>query len=284
MGPSPIRLGLIGDNIAASSSPALHRLAGRLTGLTVSYDLLRPADLGKSFEQVLAFAQADGYRGLNITYPYKERVVAHLDVPDPAVRAIGACNTVLFGAGRPQGWNTDFSGFMAGYRHVFGDRVPGRVAMAGAGGVGRAIAFGLCQLGASELRLFDVDAGKAAAVAEALRSLPVTSTVVVASSIEDACRDADGLVNSTPVGMVGIGGCPFPVDCIRGRRWVFDAVYTPVETPFIVAARQAGLEVMSGYELFFHQGVDAFRHFTGRDVPQAALREALKHGEGRVPA
>ncbi|MBS0246361.1 MAG: shikimate dehydrogenase [Proteobacteria bacterium] len=284
MGPSSIRLGLIGDNIAASSSPALHRIAGRLTGLTVTYDLLRPADLGKSFEEVLAWAEADGYRGLNITYPYKERVIAHLDVPDPAVRAIGACNTVLFGAGKPQGWNTDFSGFVAGYRHVFGDRPPGRVAMAGAGGVGRAIAFGLCQRGASELRLFDVDAGKATAVAEALRSLPVKTTVVVAKSIADACRDADGLVNSTPIGMVGIGGCPFPADCISGQRWAFDAVYTPVETPFIVAARQAGLEVMSGYELFFFQGVDAFRHFTGRDVPQDALREALKQGEDQVPA
>ena len=284
MDPTPIRLGLIGDNIAASRSPALHRLGGRLTGLAVSYDLLRPADLGKTFEEVLTWAEVDGYRGLNITYPYKERVIGHLDVPDQAVRAIGACNTVLFGAGKPQGWNTDYSGFMAGYRHVFGDRAPGRVAMAGAGGVGRAIAFGLCQLGASELRLFDVDGGKAAAVAEALRSLPVKTTVVVAKSIEDACRDADGLVNSTPIGMVGIGGCPFPADCIRGRRWVFDAVYTPVETPFIVAAQQAGLEVMSGYELFFYQGVDAFRHFTGRDVPQAALRQALMQGEGQVPA
>jgi shikimate dehydrogenase len=284
MGPSSIRLGLIGDNIAASRSPALHRIAGRLTGLAVSYDLLRPADLGKSFEGVLAWAEADGYRGLNITYPYKERVIAHLDVPDGAVRAIGACNTVLFGAGKPQGWNTDYSGFMAAYRHVFGDRAPGRVAMAGTGGVGRAIAFALCQLGASELRLFDVDAGKAAAVAEALRSLPLKTVVSIAASIEDATRDADGLVNSTPIGMVGIGGCPFPLETIRGRRWAFDAVYTPIDTPFMLAARDAGLALMSGYELFFYQGVDAFRHFTGRDVPQPPLREALKRGEDQVPA
>jgi len=71
MDPTPIRLGLIGDNIAASRSPALHRLGGRLTGLAVSYDLLRPADLGKTFEEVLTWAEVDGYRGLNITYPYK---------------------------------------------------------------------------------------------------------------------------------------------------------------------------------------------------------------------
>ncbi|MFA6267005.1 MAG: shikimate dehydrogenase [Pseudolabrys sp.] len=284
MGPAPIRLGLIGDNIAESRSPALHRIAGRLTGLPVSYDLLRPSDLGRSFEDVLAWAEATGYRGLNITYPYKERVVGHLVVPDPAVRALGACNTVLFGQGRPEGWNTDYSGFIGGYRHIFGSEPAGRVAMAGAGGVGRAIAFALCELGATELRLFDVDARKSAVLADALRGVASGTTTIVADTIEEAASGADGLVNSTPVGMVGIGGCPFPADVINGRRWAFDAVYTPVDTPFMVAARAAGLALMSGYELFFYQGVDAFRHFTGKDVPEATLRGALKQGEDQVPA
>ena len=284
MSPSPIRLGLIGDNIAASSSPALHRLAGQLSGLTVTYDLLRPADLIRSFEEVLAWAESSGYRGLNITYPYKERVVAHLDVPDPAVRAVGACNTVLFGAGRPVGWNTDYSGFMAAYRHRFGDKPPGRVAMAGTGGVGRAIAFALCQLGASELRLFDIDAAKSRTLAEALRALPSGAAVSAAGTIEAATRDADGLVNSTPIGMVGIGGCAFPPATIAGRRWAFDAVYTPVETPFMAAAAAGGLDLLSGYELFFYQGVDAFRHFTGTEPSEPLLRDALKAGETQVPA
>lgn len=284
MSPSPIRLGLIGDNIAASSSPALHRIAGELTGLSVTYDLLRPADLGKSFEELLAWAERDGYRGLNITYPYKERVIAYLAVPDAAVRALGACNTVLFNGVKPEGWNTDYSGFIAGYRHTFGPRAPGRVAMAGTGGVGRAIAFALCELGASELRLYDVDARKAAVLANELRGLSPATAIVVSPSIEEAAANADGLVNSTPIGMVGIGGSAFPAETIRGGKWAFDAVYTPVDTPFMVAARAAGLELMSGYELFFYQGVDAFRHFTGKDVAEAPLRAALKAGEERVPA
>lgn len=284
MSASPIRLGLIGDNIAASSSPALHRIAGRLSGLAVTYDLLRPGDRGASFEEMLSWAETAGYRGVNITYPYKERVIAYIDVPDPAVRAIGACNTVLFGGGKPVGWNTDYSGFVAAYRQSFGQRLPGRVAMAGTGGVGRAIAFALCQLGASELRLFDIDAAKAKAMAQALRALPSATTVTTAASIEEAAKDAEGLVNSTPMGMVGIGGCPFPEATIAGRRWAFDAVYTPVDTPFMVAAGAAGLDLLSGYELFFYQGVDAFRHFTGKDVPEAPLRAALKAGEARVPA
>lgn len=284
MSSSRIKLGLIGDNIAASSSPALHRIAGRLAGCHVTYDLLRPADRGASFAEVLAWAETTGYRGVNVTYPYKEQVVAYLDIADPAVRAIGACNTVLFGSSRPVGWNTDYSGFMAAYRNGFGEQPPGRVAMAGTGGVGRAIAFALCQLGASELRLFDIDGAKSKSLAEALRAMPLATRVTTAGSIEEAAWSADGLVNSTPIGMVGIGGCPFPLTAIAGRRWAFDAVYTPVDTPLMVAAAAAGLTLLSGYELFFYQGVDAFRHFTGKDVPENQLRAALLESENRVPA
>jgi len=272
---SVIRLGLIGDNIAASKAPLLHRLAGTLCGLTVTYDLLQPAELGCSFEDVFQQCLASGYRGLNITYPYKERVVAYLQVDDPVIRAIGACNTVLFEGARPRGYNTDYTGFVRAYRNCFGDAPPGRVALAGAGGVGRAIGFALVRLGASELRLFDLEKRKSIALAEAIRSIHGHARIEVAGTIEQAAKGADALVNCTPVGMDGIGGCPFPPSLTSGKRWAFDAVYTPVDTPFMLAARAAGLPAMTGYELFVYQGLDAFRHFTGRDVAESPLREAL---------
>src|SRR5690606_31125801 len=104
-----IRLGLIGDHIARSQSPRLHVLAGRLCDLDVTYDRLIPADMGMDFDAVFDRCAHEGYRGINVTYPYKETVVARLEVPDPLTAAIGACNTVLFGGERPQGHNTDFS-------------------------------------------------------------------------------------------------------------------------------------------------------------------------------
>jgi quinate/shikimate dehydrogenase (NAD+) len=275
---SAIRLGLIGDNIAASKAPLLHRLAGSLCGLTVTYELLQPAEIGCAFEDVLRQSRDTGYLGLNITYPYKERVVASLAVDDPAVRAIAACNTVLFDGAQPRGYNTDYTGFIAAYRNCFGDALPGRVALVGAGGVGRAIGFALAQLGATELRLFDLDQRKSIALAEAIRSIHRSIRTEVAGTIEQATKGADALVNGTPVGMVGIGGCPFPPELITGQRWAFDAVYTPVDTPFMLAARAAGLSAMSGYELFLYQGIDAFRHFTGRDIAERLLREALTFG------
>ncbi|KKL25791.1 hypothetical protein LCGC14_2401770, partial [marine sediment metagenome] len=118
----PIQLGLIGDNIARSRAPALHEAAGAHIGLAVCYDRLIPKDRAETFEQVFAAAQQSRFRGLNITYPYKERVVPLLRVPEAGVARLGAVNTVVFSPEGPLGYNTDWSGFIAGYRHVLGDR------------------------------------------------------------------------------------------------------------------------------------------------------------------
>src|SRR5690606_31618021 len=134
---------------------------------------------------------------------------------------------------------------------------------------GRAIGFALAALGAVELRLFDGDAAKAEVLARTLGAVTPVMRVAVAASIAEAASGADGLVNGTPLGMVGHPGTAIPKPLTAGRRWAFDAVYTPVETEFLQDARAAGLEIMSGYELFFHQGIDAFRIFTGREVDWA---------------
>jgi shikimate dehydrogenase len=276
---STIRLGLIGDSITRSQSPRLHVLAGRLCGLDVTYDRLVPADLGLAFDAVFERCVAHDFRGINVTYPYKEQVVGFVDLTDRGAARIGACNTVIFDQPRPVGFNTDHSGFIGAWRERFGDDRPGRVAMAGAGGVGKAIGFALASLGASGLAVFDPDRARADALADALRSTGTGMEVTLASSIGEAAADADGLVNCTPLGMGGKPGTAFAAGLLDGARWAFDAVYTPVDTEFLDDARNARLETLSGFELFFHQGVDAFRLFTGLEVDAAALRAALAQPE-----
>ena len=276
---APIRLGLIGDNIARSQSPRLHVEAGWLCGLEVTYERLIPRDLGLGFDEVFERCLDEGFRGINVTYPYKEEVVARLTVPDPTTAIIHACNTVLFGKGRPEGHNTDYSGFIAAFRAAFPTAAPGRVGMAGAGGVGKAVAFALARLGADELRIFDQDRAKAEGLANAVSECGFGTRVIVAETVDEAATGADGLVNCTPLGMVGYSGTAIPALLLPGASWAFDAVYTPVNTDFLRDAEKAGLEVLSGYELFFHQGVDAFRLFTGMKVDAAALRNALSGRE-----
>jgi shikimate dehydrogenase len=269
------RLGLIGDNIKRSKSPMLHRLAGRLCGMDVSYEPLIPADMGLDFDAVFDRCRESGFRGINITYPYKERVFPALGVPDPRVRAIAACNTVIFDPAGPTGTNTDYTGFVAAFRESLPGMKPGTVAMAGAGGVGKAVAFALAELKADALHIFDTDAVRAETLANALRANAPGMTVSVSPTIEDATAGADGIVNCTPLGMTGIPGTAVPLSLMPKEGWAFDAVYTPVDTQFLLDAQKRGLATISGYELFFHQGVDAFHAFTGARVDTKELRRAL---------
>ena len=271
-----VKLGLIGGNIRASSSPRLHREAGRLAGLDVRYELLIPAELGTGFDALFDACRDGGYRGLNITYPYKETVLQRVTPATPRIAQLGAVNTVLFGADGPVGHNTDYSGFVAAFRHRFGATSPGVVAMAGAGGVGKACGFGLVELGVRALRIVDHDRQKADGLAAALRTLQPGLDVRVVATAAEAADGADGLINCTPLGMVGTPGMPFPEAGIHAGQWVFDAVYTPLETGLLRAAERAGAAVMSGYELFLFQGMQAFELFTGHAVDENELRQRLR--------
>jgi len=271
--PASIRLGLIGDNIKQSRSPDLHRIAGQLCGLEVQYDLLVPGELGLSFDAVFDACRRDGVRGVNITYPYKEQVVVRLASASTDVTRIGSANTVVFTPDGPVGYNTDYLGFMAAYRAHFGERPAGRVGIVGAGGVGRAIAFALTALGASELRLFDADIGRAHRLAAALGEHAPRPHV--GRDLAEVLDGVDGVVNCTPVGMVGNPGSAVPIELLGRKGWAFDAVYTPVETEFLRLAGRAGCNVLSGYELFFQQGIAAFKLFTGRMPPLDDLRRQL---------
>ena len=272
---TPIKLGLIGDNIRTSSAPTLHRMAAAQWGMDLSYDLIVPPDHGMDFTAALAFARDSGLRGVNVTLPYKEKAFRQVAVADPAVRQLGAVNTVCFDAAGLTGANTDFTGFLKSYRAARGDVPAGRVLLVGAGGVGRSIGFALSQLGASQLLICDKNQQAAENLSAEINQLGPNLAEAVTVT---APLPVDAVVNCTPAGMVGYGGLPLPAPLIPQRfDWAFDAVYQPVETPFKQLAESRGVAVISGFELFFHQGVDAFLIFTGKPVKDApALRAALR--------
>ncbi len=274
-GAPTLKLGLIGDNIAASRAPDLHRIAGRLNNMDVQYDRLIPKELNQTFDQIFENCRDNGYQALNITYPYKEHVVSQVAINDPMVRAIAAVNTVVFDGTLSKAYNTDYTGFIAAYEQVRASAAPGVCCLVGTGGVGRALAFGLVKLGADEIRLFDRDNAKAQQLAYDLNALDPQTVVTAADDLDVATANCDGLLNGTPLGMVGYPGSAFEPKAIANAAWVFDAVYTPIETMFLQNAKAAGAQIISGYDLFFFQGVHAWRHFSGLDVDTQKLRAAL---------
>lgn len=137
------------------------------------------------------------------------------------------------------------------------------------------MAFGLLDLGLEEIRLVERDLPKAEALASAMRAARPGLRATVTADPGEGANGAHGLVNCSPIGMVGYDGTPMPRQHMAGAAWAFDAVYTPVNTQFLTDAAAEGLTTISGYELFFFQGVDAWRIFSGKSVDPAQLRAAL---------
>jgi shikimate dehydrogenase len=278
---APYRLALIGNGIDKSLAPAFHTIAGRLLGLDVSYDLFpRAPTFDGQLKKFLVELAEDGYRGVNITVPFKATAWRGAARPDPDVVAMGVANTLLLGPDGPtHAYNTDFSGFKWAYRRRFGTTPPGVVALLGAGGVGTATATALADLGATAIRIFDILPQHSAALAQSLGARDRGVAVTVTTSAASAVEGADGVVNGTPVGMYLQPGTPIDPAAIGGQRWLFDAIYSPVETVLMQRAAEAGLQRISGLDLFIGQGIDAFEIFTGHPLSTAVVAELEAHVE-----
>jgi shikimate dehydrogenase len=263
--PSPIAghflTGLLGAPIAHSASPAMHERAADALGVRCHYHLIEVAGAGHDqLHAILDGIRRLGFAGINVTFPYKEAVVALLDDLSPGARAIGAVNTVVARHGKLTGHNTDTSGFARAAKEFVSRSDHGPVAVIGTGGVGKAIAFALADLGVSDIRLVDTDIAKAD---QLVAQLQHRQSIRRADSVEDALTGASGLVNGTPIGMLPDRGTPVPDALLHAGLWVADAVYSPLWTPLLNAAKASGAQVMTGRDLAIYQAADAFELFTG---------------------
>jgi shikimate dehydrogenase len=265
--------GLIGAPIAQSAAPAMHQQAADALGVRCHYQLIEVANAdAATLRALLDDVRRHGFAGVNVTFPYKEAVLPLLDALSPDARAIGAVNTVVVRDGRLIGYNTDATGFERAIGDLVAASRRGAVALIGAGGVGKAIAFALAHLGVAELSLFDSDRAKAGQLAARWRGRQATR---VADGVEDALRGAVGVVNATPAGMLPDRNMAVPAALLHRGLWVADAVYTPLWTPLLSAAKAKGCSVMTGRDLAVYQAADAFELFTGLKPSVAVIGNAF---------
>jgi shikimate dehydrogenase len=256
-----ILTGLLGAPIAHSAAPAMHERAAEVLDFRCHYQLVEIAGAGREeLKILLEGVRRLGFAGINVTFPYKEAVVGLLDELSADAASIGAVNTIVVRDDRLIGYNTDATGFARTVTPLVSASALGTVALIGAGGVGKAIAFALAGLGVNELRIFDHERQKATDLAARLESRLKTS---VALDVEDALRGVVGVVNATPVGMLPNLGTPVPNTLLHRGLWVADAVYSPLWTPLLTAAKATGATVMTGRELAIYAAADAFELFTG---------------------
>ncbi|MEO8491117.1 shikimate dehydrogenase [Pseudomonas sp.] len=266
-----ILAGLIGAGIQASRTPALHEREGDAQGLRYLYQLidLEPLHLTiNALPDLLDAAARMHFTGLNITYPCKQAVLPLLDELSDEARGIGAVNTVVFKDGKRIGHNTDCLGFAEGFRRNLNDVARQRVVQMGAGGAGAAVAHALLAEGVQHLSIFDVDTARARDLVDNLAQRFGPGRAQIGNNLDNAMAEADGLVNTTPMGMAKLPGTPVPPGLLRAEVWVAEIVYFPLETELLRDARALGCRTLDGGNMAVFQAVKAFELFSG-EVPDA---------------
>ncbi|WP_294336465.1 shikimate dehydrogenase [uncultured Sphingomonas sp.] len=269
--------GLIGRAILASRSPWLHEQEARAQGFELSYTLFDFDDRGWDdavLPDLLARLRDEGYAGANVTYPFKQAVIPHLDALADSAQAVGAVNTIAIRDGHLTGHNTDMIGFGDSLRAGLPDATLDRVLQLGAGGAGAAVATALLTAGVRRLELCDVDAGRASALAMTLRQRFAADVVVRAASDHDTVA-IDGIVNASPVGMMSKPGMPISTQHLQPRHWVADIVYFPQETELLRTARALGCATLDGSGMVVRQAAAAFEIITGRAANVARMAESF---------
>jgi shikimate dehydrogenase len=274
-----VLVGLIGANITGSLSPALFADAFAAAGIDGFYHLIDADRVPeRRLSKLLDAARAAGFAGANITYPFKQEVIALLDAVDSEAVQIGAVNTVAIGPdGHTTGYNFDRRGWRNSFEETLGRKTAedATVVLVGAGGAGRAVAFALMDLGAAPLIIHDPDGSRANSLVADLTTEYGASRCRISGNLEREIAAAQGVINATQLGMRGFPGNPVPVSALKASHWAVDVVYTPIETEFIKAAAAKGARVLNGGGMCVHQAVQAFALLTGVEPDVARMHRAF---------
>ncbi len=272
-------LGVVADPVGHSLSPVVHNACIKQAKLNMLY---LPFRVPKEYlEQFIDTCPEMGIRGLSVTIPHKESILKCINVLDDDVAGIRAANTVVFKDVNAYGFNTDCTAAIESLQsalklnpmpdddednHLLEGK---RVLIMGAGGVARAIAFGIKRAG-----------GKVFICARDFRKAELLANDLECKPVDWAGRknfESKILINCTPVGMhPNLDESPFESDWFRKRTIVFDTVYNPEQTLFIKQAREAGCLTITGVDMFVRQAAKQFKLFTGQEANSELIRYEIK--------
>jgi 3-dehydroquinate dehydratase/shikimate dehydrogenase len=257
--------GVAGNPIRSSLSPIMMNTAFRRETVNAVYLALQANKLS----DLLKLVHDIPIQGLSVTMPLKQEIMAHLEKTDPLSAKIGACNTVLRAQdGKLYGFNTDVAGITGPLEKRLSLR-GAKVLVLGAGGAARAAVFGLRDKGA-EVFILNRTSETAQKLARQSGSKTIKKDAVAKTSF-------DAIVNATPIGMAGIKAPQLLEAKDLNTKLVFDLVYNPLETPLLRLARQKGIPIVTGIEMFVQQGARQFEIFTGKPAPEEEMLRVVIH-------
>ncbi|RCX22664.1 shikimate dehydrogenase [Fontibacillus phaseoli] len=272
--PLPLLLGVMGDPIIQSKSPAMHMAALEAAGIEGSYVPLHVKE--ERLQQAVQGIRALGFRGVNVTVPHKVEIIKYLDEIDEGARAIGAVNTILNDGGVLKGYNTDGIGYIRSLKEEAAPDLTGkRVLVLGSGGAARGIVYALLQEAPARVIVANRTAEKARDLAREWSHLGHLQ----GCGMEEAGNllpEVDILINTTSVGMYPHPGhMPLDAAGLPSGIVVSDLIYNPLRTELLIQAERKGCTVHNGIGMFVYQGSYAFEYWTGMPAPVEAMRAAV---------
>ena len=276
-------VGLLGNPLGHSFSPAMHNKAFETLGLNFFY---LPIEVtAENLSTVAAGIAKMNFAGYNVTIPHKIRIMDCLDAIDPLAQAIGAVNTVVLENGRATGYNTDGEGFVRSLEAESGLKVDGKCHfILGCGGAARAVAMTLAFQGASKIYLCNRTEQKAHDLAAEINARVNPCCEVVPrdpARMAPAVQQADVLINTTSVGMhPEEDRIPIDGDLIPSGAVVSDIVYNPARTKLLRTAEAKGCQTVPGLGMLVYQGAEAFRKWTGAEPPVEAMFDVVRALKG----
>lgn len=266
--------GVIGSPIAHSRSPRLFSHWLRKNGVSGHYI---PMDVPEDkLEETLRLLPQLGFVGLNVTIPYKEKVMQIADIVSERAQLIGAANTLVFRKdGQIHADNTDGVGFIENLRQNAPDWEPsaGPAVVYGAGGAARAILAALLEVGVPEIRLTNRTRARAEGLAEEFGDRIQVYDWVQGGNIIEGAKT---VVNTSSLGMTGKPRFRVPLDALTSDMLVTDLVYSPLQTRLLQEAEEIGCRTVDGLGMLLHQAVPGFERWFGvRPEVDEATRAAV---------
>jgi len=275
---SPRIYGVLGYPVKHSLSPSMHNAAFEALKINAEYRSfqVKPQDL----ENFLNSLAKKNIYGLNVTIPYKEKVVPFLQNLSPEADLIGAVNTIKVFPDKLEGFNTDGEGFLQHLRQDLKfDPQDKTIAILGAGGAARAISVYLSKNKPRLIAIYDIDKTKSEMLVKHLKENFKNVELKLANSIAQLnIGDCHLLINATPVGMKDSVPCIVDKKLLHKNLLVYDLIYNPPQTKLLALAKKVGAKVSNGLGMLLYQGMLSFKIWIGQDAPLKIMRQALEKG------
>lgn len=277
------KLFLIGNPVEHSISPQMQKAALKYLNLDWDYLAVQVKDEKDLAAKMSEFRDVD-VAGFNVTVPFKEQVMSHIDSVDASSRIIGAVNTVKNAGGRLVGCNTDTIGFIDSIKEDARFSCKGTTCvLLGAGGASRAILFGLNYEKAKQICVYDIDKEKVSRLIKGMsKYFDNLHEITGPDTLKDAVSNADLIINATPAGMFpNVDSCPVDDDIPLGSKHVvYDLVYNPAETKLVKLARSKGSRAYNGLGMLVRQGAASLEVWTGQKSPYGIMLAAARNALG----